>query len=314
MMPPHFLAFSRLIGQATALSQNADLHDAEHQEHLSTLSLEDKIEKGDFALPYQLLDETPKTWKGLKGDNPHISNNEGDTPHIPDNEGDTPHISNNEGDTPHISNNEGDTPHISNNEGDTQHIPDNEGDTERAYDCFTNFKGSVRSAKLNASMRSLFPGNKTLKGRVPETVLLTAFNIFNPEAEDDHQHRLETSRSSRSSYILAHWAGTDGHNYNLDAQLYQIRLFALDVADVVNSNSSADAKISHIKAGDVNGASRGVREVISHYLRLPANSHLIAGDDPVISFRYSLDRRPQNKNTTIGTIMACITQVRSHEQ
>eukprot|EP00058_Branchiostoma_floridae_P022020 XP_002607510.1 hypothetical protein BRAFLDRAFT_69941 [Branchiostoma floridae] len=60
--------------------------------------------------------------------------------------------------------------------------------------------------------------------------------------------------------------------------------------------------------------SRGVREVISHYLRLPANSHLIAGDDPVISFRYSLDRRPQNKNTTIGTIMACITQVRSHGQ
>ncbi|XP_078582980.1 uncharacterized protein LOC144865843 [Branchiostoma floridae x Branchiostoma japonicum] len=67
-------------------------------------------------------------------------------------------------------------------------------------------------------------------------------------------------------------------------------------------------------ARDGNGASRSVTEVISHYLRLPANSHLVAGDDPVISFRYGLDGRPQAKNTTIGAVMACITPVRSLEE
>ncbi|KAI8495251.1 hypothetical protein Bbelb_272370 [Branchiostoma belcheri] len=67
-------------------------------------------------------------------------------------------------------------------------------------------------------------------------------------------------------------------------------------------------------ARDGNGASRSVTGIISHYLTQPANSHLIAGDNPVVSFRYGLDGRPQAKNTIIGAVMACITPVKSVEE
>ncbi|CAH1239561.1 Hypp5846 [Branchiostoma lanceolatum] len=67
-------------------------------------------------------------------------------------------------------------------------------------------------------------------------------------------------------------------------------------------------------ARDGNGASRSPRDVITRYLMMPSNSHLIAEDEPVVSFRYGLDGRPQAKNTTIGAVMACITPVRDIEE
>ncbi|CAH1248941.1 uncharacterized protein [Branchiostoma lanceolatum] len=64
-------------------------------------------------------------------------------------------------------------------------------------------------------------------------------------------------------------------------------------------------------ARDGNGASRSVADIIKHHLTMPANQHLLQGEEPVVSFRYGLDGRPQAKNNIIGAVMACITPVRS---
>ncbi|KAI8503715.1 hypothetical protein Bbelb_186860 [Branchiostoma belcheri] len=42
--------------------------------------------------------------------------------------------------------------------------------------------------------------------------------------------------------------------------------------------------------------------------------HIIAGNEPTVSFRYGLDSRPQAKNTVIGAVMACITPVRDIQE
>ncbi|XP_035664364.1 uncharacterized protein LOC118407899 [Branchiostoma floridae] len=67
-------------------------------------------------------------------------------------------------------------------------------------------------------------------------------------------------------------------------------------------------------ARDGNGASRSVKEIITHHLQLPENQHLLEADEPVVSFRYGVDGRPQAKNTVIGAVMACITPVRDLEE
>ncbi|CAH1242409.1 Hypp6671 [Branchiostoma lanceolatum] len=64
-------------------------------------------------------------------------------------------------------------------------------------------------------------------------------------------------------------------------------------------------------ARDGNGASRSVVDIIKHHLTMPANQHLLQGEEPVVSFRYGLDGRPQAKNNIIGAVMVCITPVRS---
>ncbi|KAI8521552.1 hypothetical protein Bbelb_013060 [Branchiostoma belcheri] len=64
-------------------------------------------------------------------------------------------------------------------------------------------------------------------------------------------------------------------------------------------------------ARDGNGASRSVAGIIKHHLMMPANQHLLQGDEPEVCFRYGIDGRPQAKNNIIGAVMACITPVRS---
>ncbi|KAI8487542.1 hypothetical protein Bbelb_347760 [Branchiostoma belcheri] len=56
------------------------------------------------------------------------------------------------------------------------------------------------------------------------------------------------------------------------------------------------------------------KDIITRFLLRPSNSHIIAGDNPTVSFRYGLDGRPQAKNTVIGAVMACITPVRNIEE